>query len=122
MRSCFVSGSVATTASSVGGLAATINLRPPELTILLSKQIDEKEKPLETGVFRRRKLCGGGAVEEATRKIVAMVMVCYSRRRRRIEKLRKRRIIRVKELREGGEREREREREMVFPFFLSCWF
>jgi len=84
MRSCFVRGSVATTASSVGGLAATINLRPPpEVTILLNDEelFEEKERELEmVEVFRIWKLCGVaswrrvGEVEEASLNIVVMIV------------------------------------------------
>jgi len=78
MRSCLVRGSVATTASSVGGLAATMNLRPP-----LDKEeefFEEKEKVLEmVEVLRIWKLCGVASwrreVEEASLNIVVMIVV-----------------------------------------------
>jgi hypothetical protein len=85
MRSCLVRGSVATTASSVGGLAAIMNLRPPlEVTILFKEQefFEEKEKVLEmVVVFRIWKLCGvaswrrEGEEEEASLNIVAMIVL-----------------------------------------------
>lgn len=84
MRSCFVRGSVATTASSVGGLAATMNLRlPPEVRILLNDKefFEEKEKVLEMEVFRKWKLCGvaswrrEGEDEEASLNIVVMIVL-----------------------------------------------